>query len=175
MVTREKKQELYKVLLEKLTGASGLYIVNYEGMRVDQAIEIRNAVREVGAEYYVSKNTLIRKAMEEIGTFNIPSEVVVGMSALVISKDDAVAPAKVLKKFMDDNKDIPVLTAASIEGQYFDSSQMKTLATLPSRDDMIAGIMGSLSSPASGIAGSMGALIRDIASIIEEVAKKKAA
>ena len=93
-------------------------------------------------------------------------------SGLVITTGDPTAPSKIIKNAFEKGEK-PVLKAALLDGQYFDGAELKKIATLPSKEDMIAAIMGSLSAPASGMVGSINAVIRDVASMIEEVAKKQ--
>ncbi len=174
MVTREQKVQIVKELVEKLADTQGIYIVDYEGITVEQAVELRSLFREKGIEYKVAKNTLIKRALKEDGKFEFPDEQLKGMSALILGKDDPVAPAKVLQEFFKKN-DLPKLKGAIIDGQKFDGSQLKALAALPTRDDMMAAIVGSLGAPASGIVGSINAVIRDLAYLVEEVHKEKAA
>jgi len=96
------------------------------------------------------------------------------MTSFAFASENPVAPAKIIKKYFDDDKKLS-LKACYVEDEYFDGDQLKTLAALPSKDELIAGIMASLDSPSSGIAGSINAVMRDLVSVIDEVAKTKAA
>jgi large subunit ribosomal protein L10 len=174
MVTLEQKKKIVEGLTSRFEKATGVYLVDFETMNVEQVNKFRGELRKVNAEYVVAKNTLIAKALETIEGKEFPADKLKGQSGVVLAYDDPTVPSKVIKKaFEKDEK--PKLKAALLDGQLFDGSQLKQIASLPSKEDMIAAIMGSLSAPASGIAGSMGALIRDIASMIEEVAKKREA
>jgi len=95
-----------------------------------------------------------------------------GSSAIVFAYDDPIAPAKVIRKYFEKDKR-PELKIAIIEGQSFDGSQLKAVSELPTREDMIAGIVGSIHAPISGIVGAINAVMRDVASLVEEVAKKQ--
>jgi len=172
MVSLEQKKEIVENLIPKLEKATGIYFVDFGGMDVAQANEFRAQLREVESEYFVVKNTLIRKALENIEGKEIPADKLKGHSGIVLAYEDPTVPSKIIKKAFDEDEK-PVLKAALLDGQFFDGSQLKQIVALPSKEDMIAGIMGSLTAPASGIAGSLGAVIRDIASLIEEVAKKQ--
>lgn len=174
MIRLEQKKEIVEALVPKLEKASGVYLVDFETMSVAETNEFRSQIREIEAEYIVVKNTLIQKALEQVEGKEIPAEKLKGQSGIVLSYDDPTTPSKVIKKAFESNEK-PKLKAALLDGQLFYGSQLKQIASLPSKEDMIAGIIGSLSAPASGIAGSMGALIRDIASMVEEVAKKREA
>lgn len=177
MITKEKKHEIVAELKDKLQGVKGFYLVDFAGMTVAQSIKFRRQLKEKNIGFKVAKNTLINIALKESGVdFTIPDEKFAGASAIMVGYDDATAAAKILRDYLEKEKqEKPALKAAVIEGQYFDGSQLKTVADLPTREDMIAAILGSLNAPASGIVGTINAVMRDVASLIEEVAKKKAA
>lgn len=171
MITRERKQQIVDELVELLSKATGVYLVDFTSMTVADTYRFRKAIVENNLTYRVAKNTLIDRAVEQIGQFSIPAENLFGQTGLVISNDDPIAPAKVIKEFFEKGEK-PKLKAAFIEGVFYPGSELKVIATLPSRADLIAGILGSLNSPASGIVGAINAVMRDVASLIEEVAKK---
>jgi len=172
MVTIDKKKETVRELVAKLDGATGVYLVGFEGMSVEQTLSFRRALKAKGLVFKVAKNTLLKRAIEEKGGIDIPAEKYATASGLVLGYEDAVAPAKIIKEFFDKGEK-PFLKAAVIENQYFDGSELKAVASLPTREDMIAAIVGSLHAPITGIVGSVNAVMRDLASVIEEVAKKQ--
>jgi large subunit ribosomal protein L10 len=176
MITKDKKKEIVESLVEDLKGVAGLYVLDFSRLTVANTIELRRAFKAKGVKFKVAKNTLIRIALNQVGGFDIDDKYLKEQSGLILGYDDPTVPAKILKEFLDKNKsEIPKLKAAIIDGQFFDGSKLSVLATLPSKTDMYAAILGSLDAPVSGIVGSINAVIRDIASMIEEVAKKKAA
>ncbi len=174
MITKEKKKAIVAELLEKLKDTNGLYLVDYTGISVEESIGIRREFKEANAELKVAKNTLIKIALNEDGKFSVPDDKLVGQTALAFGYDDPVAPARVIKKIVEKTKKLE-LKSAVLEGQVFDGSQLKEVASLPTREDLIAGIIGSIGAPASGIVGAINAVMRDLTSVIEEVAKKQEA
>lgn len=172
MVTLEKKKEIVADLKSKFDEAGAVYLINFERMTVAETNEFRSEINEGGFDYKVAKNTLIGKALDGNETFQFKDEDLKGQSGLIFGYDDPVTPAKLIKKFFDDIEK-PVLKAAIIEGTYYEGSKLKTLASLPTKEDMMSGIVGSLSSPASGIAGAIGGVMRDLANVIHEAAKKR--
>ena len=86
----------------------------------------------------------------------------------------AVAPAKIIKKYFDNNKKL-ALKACYIEDQFYDGTKLNDLASLPSKKEIIAGILSAINSPASGIAGAINAVMRDLVSVVDQIAKKQAA
>lgn len=174
MISKKKKQETLAILTEKLSKSTGWYLVDFGGIKVVDAIEIRREFKKVGSEFKVAKNTLIKRALSEVGMTSVPDDKFNGHTALVFGYSDPTAPSKVIKKYFDKDAKLK-LKAAIIEGQVFDGQQLNVIAQLPSRNDLIAGIMGSLNAPASGIVGVLNATMRDLLSVIEEAAKKRVA
>jgi large subunit ribosomal protein L10 len=172
MVTKDQKREVVAELVKKLADTNSLYLVDAGGMTVAQSSELRREFRKINAELKVAKNTLIKRALEEDGKYTVPADKLKGGTAVVFVYDDPIAPAKLVKKYFDKDKK-PELKIAIIEGQAFDGKQLNTVATLPSREDMMASIVGSLHAPISGIVGSINAVLRDVAYLVEEVAKKQ--
>ncbi|MGB9702281.1 MAG: 50S ribosomal protein L10 [Candidatus Kapaibacteriota bacterium] len=166
----QKKQEVGE-LKEKFQKANGCYFLNFSSMDVASTAKLRKLFHEKGIEYRVAKNTLIWLALNEAGMQGLDRNFLNGNTGIAFGYDDPTVPAKVLKPILD-KEDKPKFKAAIVEGVFYGSDQFKTLASLPSKTDMIAGILGSLNSPISGIVGSLNAVMRDLASVIEEVAKK---
>lgn len=172
MISLSQKKQQVEELVDLLKDATGVYLVNYRAMSVEETNAFRNTLRESGIKYRVAKNTLIRKALEQTEGLEFPAEKLKEQSGLVITNGDPTVPSKIIKKAFDKSEK-PVLKAALLDGQFFDGAELNKIASLPSKEDMIAAIMGSLNAPASGIVGSINAVIRDVASLIEEVAKKQ--
>lgn len=172
MVTKEKKREIVAGLVRKLENTKSVYLVDAGGMTVAQSGELRREFRKVNAEMKLAKNTLIRLALKEDGKFTVSDNALKGNTALVFAYDDPIAPAKVIRKYFEKDKK-PALKLAIVEGQSFDGSQLKVVSELPTREDMIAAILGSLQAPISGVVGAINAVMRDVASLVEEVAKKQ--
>lgn len=174
MIRLDQKKEIVAELIELLKPASGIYFVNYSKLTVQETTDIRKEFHGIGAKMRVAKNTLILRAIAEIEGLELPAELLKGETAIIISGDDATAPAKIIKKIFDKTERL-ALKAALIEGQLYEGKQLNLVASLPSRADLMAAILGSLQSPISGIVGSINAVMRDLASLVEEVAKKKSA
>jgi large subunit ribosomal protein L10 len=176
MITKEKKKEIARELSEKISKVNNLYFIDFSNMTVADSIDLRRAFKEKGVEYRVVKNTLIKRTLAGNSKFPFKDENYSGMTALAFGYDDALAPSKVLKQYLEKNKrETPKLKAAVVESQYYDGSKLKELASLPSRDELIAGILGSINAPVTGILGVVNSVMRDLIYLIEEVAKKKAA
>lgn len=144
---KQAKQVIIDEIKAKLDGAQSAVVIDYMGTTVDQADAMRKKLREANVDYTVYKNTLIKRAIE--GTEFAPlADVLDGPSAIAISKEDATAPARVLKEVIDEFKKME-FKAGVVEGNFFDQNGIKEIASIPSRDVLIAKFMGSIQSPVS--------------------------
>jgi len=144
---KQAKQVIIDEIKEKLDGAQSAVVIDYMGTTVAQADAMRKKLREANVDYTVYKNTLIKRAIE--GTEFAPlADVLDGPSAIAISKEDATAPARVLKEVIDEFKKME-FKAGVVEGTFFDQNGIKEIASIPNRDVLIAKFMGSIQSPVS--------------------------
>jgi large subunit ribosomal protein L10 len=173
-MNKTEKSEMISQIKQLLEESDAVYLTDYSAINVFDINNIRTAFRNEGVKYKVFKNTLFKRALQETGKFNELENHLVGMTGMAFVKENVSAPARVIKKYYDANKKL-TLKGCCIENQFFDESQLNTLASLPTKAEIIAGIMGSLNAPASGIVGTLNAVIRDLVSVIDEIAKKKAA
>ena len=156
---KQAKQVIIDEIKEKLDGAQSAVVIDYMGTTVAQADEMRKKLREANVDYTVYKNTLIKRAIE--GTeFASLAEVLDGPSAIAISKEDATAPARVLKEVMDSFKKME-FKAGVVEGTFFDNEGIKEIANIPNRDILIAKFMGSIQSPVSKFVRTVQAIADD--------------
>lgn len=173
-MNKNEKAEIIAEAKELIEHASAVYLTDYSKINVADISDIRNQFRKEGVSYKVFKNTLFKRALVESGRFEKLSNHLEGMTGFAFASTNPVAPAKIIKKYFDASQKL-ALKACYIETEYFDGSKLNELAALPTKQEIIAGILGSLNSPASGIVGSISAVMRDLVSVIDEVSKKKAA
>ena len=156
---KQAKQVIIDEIKAKLDGAQSAVVIDYMGTTVAQADAMRKKLREANVDYTVYKNTLIKRAIE--GTeFASLAEVLDGPSAIAISKEDATAPARVLKEVMDSFKKME-FKAGVVEGTFFDNEGIKEIANIPNRDILIAKFMGSIQSPVSKFVRTVQAIADD--------------
>ncbi|KAB3526725.1 50S ribosomal protein L10 [Alkaliphilus serpentinus] len=146
----EMKKETVAEITEKLQKATAAILVDYRGLKVEEVTELRTKFREAGIEYKVYKNTLMRRAAENAGMEELVKELV-GPNAVALSYDDPVAPAKIADSFAKDHKKLE-LRVGMVEGVFYNEAQLKELATVPSREVLIAKLLGSLKAPVSNFA-----------------------
>ncbi len=153
----EQKKAVVAELIEKLKAAQAGVIVDYRGLTVEEDTKLRTKLREAGVEYKVVKNTLTRFAIKELGYDEI-DEALNGPSSLAISETDPVAPAKVISDFAKTNENLTI-KAGFLDGKVISLDEIKTLANTPSKEVLIAKIMGSLNSPVSKLVRTLQALV----------------
>ena len=150
MAKVELKQPIVQEISENIKDAQSVVVVDYRGLTVAEDTQLRKALREAGVTYKVYKNTLVSRAVE--GTqFESLRDVLEGPNAFAISTEDATAPARVLAKFA---KTAPALEikAGVVEGTYYDEAGMKAVAAVPSREELLSKLLGSLQSPITNLA-----------------------
>lgn len=150
MAKVELKQPVIQEISENMKGAQSVVVVDYRGLTVAEDTQLRKTLREAGVTYKVYKNTLVRRAIE--GTeFESLKDVLEGPNAFAISATDATAPARVIAKFA---KTAPKLEirAGVVEGSFYDEAGMKAIAEIPSRDELLSRLLGSLQSPVANLA-----------------------
>jgi large subunit ribosomal protein L10 len=173
-----KKQEIIDEIKELMNGASALYLTDFKGMTVEEVDGLRSELYNAKVKYKVVKNTLALRALKDSEKFsgfvdNL-KDFLVGPTGIVFAVEDPVAPAKILKKSFA-KLEKPKFKVAIVDNQFYGSDKLNELASLLSKEELIAGILSSLDSPVSGIVGTLNAVVRDLSSVIEEVAKQKAA
>lgn len=177
-MNKEQKAESVKEIKELIESSEAMYFTDFAGLTVENVNELRKEFFKSDLKYKVVKNTLTSRALSESEKYSSHveklKEILHGPTGIVFAYKNPVAPAKILKKFAD-KIDKPKLKIAIVENEVYDSKQLNALALLPSKEEIISSILGSLDSPASGIVGSINATMRDLFSVIEEVGKKKAA
>jgi large subunit ribosomal protein L10 len=172
--TRREKIELTAQLAESLKDADVLYLADFTGLNVKDMTELRRRFREAGSRFVVVKNRLALRALEQLDVPDI-SEYLRGPTGLIIGHADPVVPAKALREFARENDNRPTLKVGVVDRQVVSADEIQRLADLPPREELLAGIAGSLVAPVSGVVGALAALLRDLAYMVEEVARKNEA
>jgi large subunit ribosomal protein L10 len=173
-MNRNEKAEIISEIKKLLDSSSGVYLTDYNGINVEDITNLRNQFRKEGVRYKVFKNTLVKKALNESGKFNKLADHLSGMASFAFTTSNPIAPAKIINKYFGEKEKL-ALKACYIEGEYYDSNQLKALASLPSKQELIAGILGSLNAPVAGITGVINAVMRDLVSVVDQISKRQAA
>ena len=166
---RSEKEQLVTELREKMEGATALYYTDFTGLNVKRMTELRRRLRKAGVEYVVIKNTLALRAVNESG---LTAQRLRGPTGVVIGKDPVTA-AKVLSDFAKEFDQKPELKGGLLEGKQIDVAQLKKLATLPSREQMLADLGAGLMSPMAAFVGALNGLLYTFAGALEGLRMQK--
>ncbi len=166
----EMKKQQVKELSEKLTNANALVLADYRGLTVEQDTELRSKMRAEGIEYKVVKNNIIRHAVE--GTdLEALGEFLSGPTSIAISNDE-VAPAKILFQYAKKFKVLEI-KAGAVDGKVIGLDGIEKLAKLPSKEELIAKMLGSMNSPITGFVTVLNANIKGLAVALNAIIEKK--
>lgn len=153
---RSLKEAKVAEIKEKLEKASSVVLSQYQGLTVEEDTVLRKNLREAGVEYKVYKNTLVTLAAKELGLEGIV-EYLEGPVAIAFGYEDVTVAARVLNDFAKDHKKLE-LKAGIVEGEVYDTEKIKQLATIPSKEVLIAKLLGSIKSPISSFARVINAI-----------------
>ncbi len=154
----ENKKAVVAALTERLKNAQAGVIADYRGLTVAQDTELRNKLREAGVEYTIVKNTLTRFAANEVGLEGL-DPILHGPTALATSSNDVVAPAKVLVDFAKNNEQLEI-KAGFVDGKVISVDEVKVYASIPSKEVLIAKMLGSLQAPIGNLVRTLDAIAK---------------
>ncbi|MCR3758027.1 50S ribosomal protein L10 [Clostridium felsineum] len=153
---RQLKEQKIAEIKEKMGKAEAIIMVKYQGLNVEEDTELRKALREAGVEYRVYKNSLAIRAIQELGYEGI-AQYFEGPIAVAMSYDDPTAPARITNDFAKNHKALELI-AGYVQGEVFDVNKVKELASVPSKEVLIAKLLGSFKAPLSNFAYLLSAI-----------------
>jgi large subunit ribosomal protein L10 len=171
-VNREEKARVIESLAEKLRAGSAV-LVDYQGMDVARSTDLRRRSREAGVEFVVAKNTLTKRAADEAGLEDL-SEYLVGPTALAFS-DDPVASAKLMAEFADQVESFALKGGLLEGGRVLNEADVVALSKLPGREQLLAQIVGGISSPLAGLVTVLNNTIQGLVIALGQIAEQKSA
>lgn len=154
---RQLKEAKVAEIKEKLEKAQAVVLAKYQGLTVEEDTLLRKNLREAGIEYKVYKNTLVTLAVKELGIEGF-DEYLEGPVSIAFGYDDVTAPARILNDFAKDHKALE-LKAGIVDGELYDAAKIQQLATIPSKEVLIAKLLGSIKSPISSFARVISAIV----------------
>jgi len=175
-MTRETKPRPEKVkevemLREKINSAKGLYLTDYTGLKMEDMSRLRGELRKSKGEFKVSKNTLIRRALE--GTvYSGISEELSGQTGIGFGYDDPTLPAKILHEFYK-KIEKPKVKIFFLEGRQYESKELSQIATLPSREILLAQVIGAIQAPLANLVGTLDGMLSNLVRTLEAIKDKK--
>lgn len=146
----ENKKVKVEEIREKFSSAKSAILVDYRGLTVQEATDLRNKFREAGVEYKVYKNNLMKLAIKESSFEGLTADLA-GPSAIAFGYEDPVTPAKIVKDFAKEHKNLE-LKAGVVEGEYYDNAKIIEIADIPSREVLLSRLVGSFQAPMSNFA-----------------------
>jgi large subunit ribosomal protein L10 len=174
-ITREAKETAVGKLSEDLGRIKLAVMTDYRGLTVPEAEELRGILREEGMSFRVTKNTLLKLAVTSDPKFkNIDPAAFTGPMALAMGFDDEIAPARVIFQYAKEHEALEIVGGITGDGALLSAAQVKALATLPSRDQLLGALVGTIAAPLTGFVGVMAGNVRSIINVINALQEAKA-
>ena len=173
-LSKDSKKEILQDLIVKLKESKGVVLTDYQGMNVFQISSLRNELKEKKVEFKVVKNTLMEKASEELNIKDLTKDLI-GCTAIAFSSDDGVAPARLLKEYFEKNKTDLKIKSGLIDGRVFSAEKIMEIASLPSKDVLIAQMINGVKSPLYSLVFILQGPLRGLIYTLESVKKQKEA
>lgn len=171
-VSKQKKQEIVKEFSEKLENQKSAVFADFSGMKVKDITDLKSKLRQKGAEFKVGKKTLMNIALKQKG-IDADIKEMSGEVALVMGYEDEIAPAKEIHEFSKTNQNIKIL-GGILENKLIDARQVIALAQLPSKTELLAKLVGSVSAPSRNFVGVLQGNIRGLVQVLSQIQKSKA-
>jgi len=166
MITKEKKKEIVKDLIDKLSRQKSVVFFDYTGLKVNQFQELRENLREENIDCVVVKKSLIDLALEKADFKNLKIRDLPGQVALVFGYEDEVLPAKILYDFSKKNEDLKIMTGL-IQSEYLENEAIISLAKLPTKKELLAKLIYSVSAPINGLNNALQGNLRKLVYILK--------
>ena len=171
--TLKAKEAEVAEIQEKLQKSQSVMFLDYRGLTVSEVTELRNKMRAAGVEYKVIKNTMMLRAAQEAGVEGL-DEILEGPTAVAFGYEDPVAPAKILVDFIENAKKTQ-LKGGVLAGRAMSQAEIKDLASLPSKEQLLAKLMGSLNAPVTGLVMALSGIPRKLVYALNAIKEKKEA
>ena len=170
--TLQAKTAVVDEIKENLSNAQSVVIIDYRGLTVEEVTQLRNNMRAQGAVYKVLKNTMIKRAADELGIEGLDA-MLEGPTAVAFGIEDAVAPAKVIVDFAKANKDRITIKGGLLDNKVIGLNQIKYLAELPSKEVLIAKLLGTLNAPITNFVGVLAGVPRAFVCALNAIKEQK--
>jgi len=170
---KQLKEQVVNEIKDRFGKACSIILVDYRGLNVAEATRLRMKFREAGAEYKIYKNTLMRRALEDLG-FEEIVPYLTGPNAVALGYDDPVTPAKIIAEFSKDAGKLE-LKVGIVDKEFVDADGVKALSELPSREELVARVLRGLNSPITGFVNVLQGNIRNLVYALSAIKDKKSA
>jgi large subunit ribosomal protein L10 len=167
----ELKEETVNDLSQQMSAAKSIVLADFTGLDVASVTQLRRSLRSASVDYRVVKNRLAKRAASDAGLSSL-EEFFSGPTAMAFGLDDPLEPVRVLQKFVDTGGKIAI-KSGFMDGQVLSPEQVKDLASLPSKDELIAKMIGAVQSPMYGLVGVFSTLLRNLAGVVSAIEEAK--
>jgi large subunit ribosomal protein L10 len=171
--TREQKEEIVKRISNAVKGSPSTVFVIQDKLPVKEATDLRQDLWKEGVELFAVKKTLLALALKEAGMAEVPVDAWDRTVAVAFGKEDAIAPARLLHTFSKTHEEQIQLVGGILEGQYMDAAQVKELAVLPSREELLAKTVYLLGAPMTGLARVLNGPVSGLVQSLKAISEKK--
>jgi len=171
-VSRQKKETSLKNLEESLAKMKSLVLIDYYGLKVKEINDLRKNLKAAGCQYVVTKKTLLRKALEKIGLNVIDLKKIIGGIGLVLGLEDEISPVKTVVTFSKDHDKMKI-QGGIFNQTFIDLTQLKQLAALPSREQLLTQVVWTIKAPIQNLVGVMNGNLRKLVYAFQAIADKK--
>lgn len=172
-ITRERKEQVVSQVKDAFDRSRMTVLVDYKGLTVKEAQELRKQLSDENVGYTVAKNTLIKTALKQTDSLKgVATDMFEGPVALAFGFEDEVVPAQLLAKFAKDHEVVELKGAIDADGNVLDSDQVKQLAQLPSKEQLRGMVVGTVAAPLSGLANVMAGNVRGLMNVLNAKAKE---
>jgi large subunit ribosomal protein L10 len=172
MSTRTERDAIISELEEAFRSAQGIYVTDNNKINVEVVTRLRSELRKSGVRYFVVKNTLAKEACKRVGITSL-DPFFKGPTAVAVASGDAMAPAKILRNFRKELKDLLEVKAAFADKTLFTGAQADQLADLPSREVLLSQLLGVLQAPMGNFAGALNGILSKFVGTLEAVKNQK--
>jgi len=174
-ISRDAKEQAVTQLTDELGRIKLAVMTDYRGLTVPEIEELRSTLRAEGMTYRITKNTLLRLATKNNSSLSgIDPASFTGPMALALGFDDEVAPARVIFQFAKSHNALEIVGAVTGDGQLLSAAEVKALATLPTREQLLAQVVGTIAAPLTGFVGVMAGNVRSIINLLNALQEAKA-
>ncbi len=172
-MTRAKKDEFVSVFKDRLAESSNIYLTDFTGLSVKHMTDLRSRFRKEGVEFVVVKNSLAIRALHESSIDSL-DDVLAGPTGFVFFGPEPVGAAKVLADFRNEVKDKPVIKAGLVDGKRVTPDEIRRLAALPTRDELMSQAVGALQAPLQGFVGALSGVLDQFVGVLEALRTQRA-
>lgn len=172
-MARPEKEAAVSEITEILKGATSVFVTDYKGLTVERITDLRTQCRKDKVSYMVVKNTLARRAAKDAG-FDEMVSYLQGPSAIAYSFDDPSAPARIISEFAEkDPANKPEIKMSLFEGVFYGPERVAEIAALPSKNELLAMLVGGFNAPLQGFVGSLHGLLQKLALVVKAYQEQK--